>query len=85
MAPQAGFIGSPTNIIMVVTTTLFLAAGRFGLAPTANRNSTVSLELKAGACSPAPDTLAPHSASALASSLQEYKDGNSFTSDPGGV
>ena len=31
VAPQAGFIGSPTNLIIVATTTAFLAAGRFGL------------------------------------------------------
>jgi photosystem I subunit 10 len=34
---DAGFIGSPTNVIMVVSTGLVLAAGRFGLAPTSSR------------------------------------------------
>ena len=34
------------QIIMVVSTTAFLAAGRFGLAPTANRQATPGLELQ---------------------------------------
>nr|P42051.1 RecName: Full=Photosystem I reaction center subunit psaK, chloroplastic; AltName: Full=PS I subunit 12; AltName: Full=PSI-K; AltName: Full=Photosystem I 4.5 kDa protein; AltName: Full=Photosystem I subunit X [Cucumis sativus]AAB19686.1 PS I complex subunit 12 [cucumbers, Peptide Chloroplast Partial, 33 aa] [Cucumis sativus] len=31
------YIGSPTNVIMVISTSLMLFAGRFGLAPSANR------------------------------------------------
>jgi photosystem I subunit 10 len=34
---DGGYIGSATNLIMVASTGLVLAAGRFGLAPTANR------------------------------------------------
>ena len=43
---KADFIGSNANLAMVVSTTLFLAAGRFGLAPTAGR--PVSAGLKFG-------------------------------------
>ncbi|XP_022749250.1 photosystem I reaction center subunit psaK, chloroplastic-like isoform X1 [Durio zibethinus] len=39
------FIGSPTNLIMVTTTSLMLFAGRFGLAPSANRKATAGLKL----------------------------------------
>ncbi|XVF00510.1 hypothetical protein REPUB_Repub04eG0007400 [Reevesia pubescens] len=42
-----GYIGSPTNLIMVTTTTLMLFAGRFGLAPSANRKATAGLKLEA--------------------------------------
>ncbi|PKU68923.1 photosystem I reaction center subunit psaK, chloroplastic [Dendrobium catenatum] len=41
------FIGSPTNIIMVTSTALMLFAGRFGLAPSANRVATAGLKLEA--------------------------------------
>ncbi|KAG6511269.1 photosystem I reaction center subunit psaK, chloroplastic-like [Zingiber officinale] len=41
-----GFIGSPTNLIMVTCTTLMLFAGRFGLAPSANRKATAGLRLE---------------------------------------
>ncbi|XP_042513941.1 photosystem I reaction center subunit psaK, chloroplastic-like [Macadamia integrifolia] len=41
-----GFIGSSTNLIMVTTTSLMLFAGRFGLAPSANRKSTAGLKLE---------------------------------------
>ncbi|KAK4589039.1 hypothetical protein RGQ29_019868 [Quercus rubra] len=41
-----GFIGSPTNLIIVTSTTLMLFAGRFGLAPSANRKSTAGLKLE---------------------------------------
>ncbi|KAF0909167.1 hypothetical protein E2562_032216 [Oryza meyeriana var. granulata] len=44
---RCGYIGSATNIIMVTTTTLMLFAGRFGLAPSANRKSTAGLKLEA--------------------------------------
>ncbi|XP_071722485.1 photosystem I reaction center subunit psaK, chloroplastic-like [Rutidosis leptorrhynchoides] len=40
------FIGSPTNLIMVTTTSLMLFAGRFGLAPSANRKATAGLKLE---------------------------------------
>ncbi|KAF3450346.1 hypothetical protein FNV43_RR06426 [Rhamnella rubrinervis] len=40
------FIGSPTNLIMVTSTSLMLFAGRFGLAPSANRKSTAGLKLE---------------------------------------
>ncbi|KAG6490264.1 photosystem I reaction center subunit psaK, chloroplastic-like isoform X2 [Zingiber officinale] len=40
-----GFIGSPTNLIIVTSTTLMLFAGRFGLAPSANRKATAGLRL----------------------------------------
>ncbi|KAK1325257.1 hypothetical protein QJS10_CPA01g00536 [Acorus calamus] len=41
------YIGSSTNIIMVTTTSLMLIAGRFGLAPSANRKATAGLKLEA--------------------------------------
>ncbi|VFQ97028.1 unnamed protein product [Cuscuta campestris] len=40
------FIGSPTNLIMVTSTSLMLFAGRFGLAPSANRRANASLRLE---------------------------------------
>ncbi|KAF2921439.1 hypothetical protein DAI22_07g033800 [Oryza sativa Japonica Group] len=43
---RCDYIGSATNI-MVTTTTLMLFAGRFGLAPSANRKSTAGLKLEA--------------------------------------
>uniref|UniRef100_A0A7N0U284 Photosystem I reaction center subunit psaK, chloroplastic n=1 Tax=Kalanchoe fedtschenkoi TaxID=63787 RepID=A0A7N0U284_KALFE len=47
MGARCGFIGSPTNLIMVTSTTLMLFAGRFGLAPSANKKSTAGLKLEA--------------------------------------
>ncbi|KAM3386010.1 hypothetical protein ACQJBY_009579 [Aegilops geniculata] len=44
---RCDYIGSSTNIIMVTTTTLMLFAGRFGLAPSANRKATAGLKLEA--------------------------------------
>ncbi|KQK21046.1 photosystem I reaction center subunit psaK, chloroplastic [Brachypodium distachyon] len=44
---RCDFIGSSTNLIMVTTTTLMLFAGRFGLAPSANRKATAGLKLEA--------------------------------------
>ncbi|KAK9811790.1 hypothetical protein WJX72_010135 [[Myrmecia] bisecta] len=41
----SGFIGSANNLIMVASTTAFLVAGRFGLAPTANRQASAGLKL----------------------------------------
>ncbi|KMZ65098.1 Photosystem I reaction center subunit psaK [Zostera marina] len=40
------FLGSSTNIIMVTTTSLMLFAGRFGLAPSANKKATAGLKLE---------------------------------------
>ncbi|CAL8469584.1 g9125 [Coccomyxa elongata] len=40
-----GFIGSTNNLIIVASTTLFLAAGRFGLTPSANRLASPGLKL----------------------------------------
>lgn len=45
MVVRADFIGSPENLSVVVGTTLCLAAGRFGLAPTANRPASAGLKL----------------------------------------
>merc|ERR1711998_44088 len=42
---DAGFIGSQANQAVLVSTTIFLAAGRFGLAPSANKPAGVSLKL----------------------------------------
>lgn len=46
LAARCGFIGSQTNLIMVTTTSLMLFAGRFGLAPSANRKATAGLKLE---------------------------------------
>ncbi|KAJ8642151.1 hypothetical protein MRB53_018845 [Persea americana] len=46
LGARCGYIGSPTNLIMVTTTTLMLFAGRFGLAPSANRKATAGLKLE---------------------------------------
>ncbi|MBH0219670.1 photosystem I reaction center PsaK [Listeria monocytogenes] len=46
LGAHCGYIGSPTNLIMVTTTTLMLFAGRFGLAPSANRKATAGLKLE---------------------------------------
>ncbi|XP_002981605.2 photosystem I reaction center subunit psaK, chloroplastic [Selaginella moellendorffii] len=45
LGARCGFIGSPTNLIMVACTTLSLIAGRFGLAPSANRQALAGLKL----------------------------------------
>nr|ADU85605.1 photosystem I reaction center subunit psaK [Wolffia australiana]AEQ39043.1 putative chloroplast photosystem I reaction center subunit psaK [Wolffia arrhiza]AEQ39047.1 putative chloroplast photosystem I reaction center subunit psaK [Wolffia arrhiza] len=45
LGARCDFIGSPTNIIMVTATSLMLFAGRFGLAPSANRKATAGLKL----------------------------------------
>ncbi|XP_062094764.1 photosystem I reaction center subunit psaK, chloroplastic [Humulus lupulus] len=47
LGARCDFIGSPTNLIMVTSTTLMLFAGRFGLAPSANRKATAGLKLEA--------------------------------------
>ncbi|KAL6206551.1 PREDICTED: photosystem I reaction center subunit psaK, chloroplastic [Fragaria vesca subsp. vesca] len=46
LGARCDFIGSPTNLIMVTTTSLMLFAGRFGLAPSANRKATAGLKLE---------------------------------------
>ncbi|XP_052180608.1 photosystem I reaction center subunit psaK, chloroplastic [Diospyros lotus] len=46
LGARCDFIGSPTNLIMVTSTSLMLFAGRFGLAPSANRKSTAGLKLE---------------------------------------
>jgi photosystem I subunit 10 len=45
LGARCDFIGSPTNIIIVASTTLMLFAGRFGLAPSANRKALAGLKL----------------------------------------
>ncbi|KAG6404984.1 photosystem I reaction center subunit psaK, chloroplastic [Salvia hispanica] len=47
LGARCDFIGSPTNLIMVTATSLMLFAGRFGLAPSANRKATAGLKLEA--------------------------------------
>ncbi|KAJ8458910.1 hypothetical protein OPV22_031836 [Ensete ventricosum] len=47
LGARCDFIGSSTNIIMVASTSLMLFAGRFGLAPSANRRATTGLKLEA--------------------------------------
>ncbi|XP_068654472.1 photosystem I reaction center subunit psaK, chloroplastic [Aristolochia californica] len=47
LGARCDYIGSATNLIMVASTTLMLFAGRFGLAPSANRKSTAGLKLEA--------------------------------------
>ncbi|XP_047308293.1 photosystem I reaction center subunit psaK, chloroplastic-like [Impatiens glandulifera] len=47
LGARCDFIGSSTNLIMVTSTSLMLFAGRFGLAPTANRKATAGLKLEA--------------------------------------
>ncbi|XP_047325399.1 photosystem I reaction center subunit psaK, chloroplastic-like [Impatiens glandulifera] len=46
LGAKCDFIGSPTNLIMVTSTSLMLFAGRFGLAPSANRKTTAGLKLE---------------------------------------
>ncbi|KAK1277915.1 hypothetical protein QJS04_geneDACA014796 [Acorus gramineus] len=46
LSARCDFIGSPTNLIMVTATSLMLFAGRFGLAPSANRKATAGLRLE---------------------------------------
>ncbi|CAM8912087.1 unnamed protein product [Rhodiola kirilowii] len=46
LGARCDFIGSPTNLIMVTSTTLMLFAGRFGLAPSANKKATAGLKLE---------------------------------------
>uniref|UniRef100_UPI003467EE94 Photosystem I reaction center subunit psaK n=1 Tax=Fittonia albivenis TaxID=141305 RepID=UPI003467EE94 len=46
LGARCDYFGSPTNLIMVTSTTLLLFAGRFGLAPSANRKATAGLKLE---------------------------------------
>ncbi|KAG6642056.1 photosystem I reaction center subunit psaK, chloroplastic-like [Carya illinoinensis] len=46
LGARCDFIGSPTNLIIVLSTSLMLFAGRFGLAPSANRKATAGLKLE---------------------------------------
>ncbi|XVE48500.1 hypothetical protein DITRI_Ditri01bG0006800 [Diplodiscus trichospermus] len=46
LGARCDFIGSPTNLIMVTSTSLMLFAGRFGLAPSANKKATAGLKLE---------------------------------------
>ncbi|MCD7460166.1 hypothetical protein HAX54_042975 [Datura stramonium] len=46
LGARCEFIGSSTNLIMVTSTSLMLFAGRFGLAPSANRKATAGLKLE---------------------------------------
>ncbi|OVA05583.1 Photosystem I PsaG/PsaK protein [Macleaya cordata] len=46
LGARCDFIGTPTNLIMVTSTSLMLFAGRFGLAPSANRKATAGLKLE---------------------------------------
>merc|ERR1712224_841101 len=43
---DTSFIGSPANQAIVLSCTLFLAAGRFGYAPSANAPASVGLKLQ---------------------------------------
>merc|ERR1719379_2436339 len=43
---DAGFIGSQANQSIVLSTTIFLIAGRFGLAPSANKPANAGLKLQ---------------------------------------
>eukprot|EP00244_Chara_vulgaris_P010194 TRINITY_DN45_c0_g3_i1.p1 TRINITY_DN45_c0_g3~~TRINITY_DN45_c0_g3_i1.p1 ORF type:complete len:146 (+),score=17.91 TRINITY_DN45_c0_g3_i1:248-685(+) len=45
LSSQCDYLGSPTNIIFIVSTTLSLVSGRFGLAPSSTRNATATLKL----------------------------------------
>lgn len=45
LGARCDFIGSQTNLIMVASTSLLLFAGRFGLAPSANRKALAGLKL----------------------------------------
>merc|ERR1711977_820132 len=43
---DSGFIGSPANQAIVLSTAIFLYAGRNGLAPSANKPASVDLKLE---------------------------------------
>ncbi|KAI5081626.1 hypothetical protein GOP47_0001369 [Adiantum capillus-veneris] len=46
LGARCDYIGSSTNLIMVASTTAMLFAGRFGLAPSANRKASAGLKLE---------------------------------------
>ncbi|MCO5607124.1 hypothetical protein L7F22_061317 [Adiantum nelumboides] len=46
LAARCDYTGSSTNLIMIALTTAMLFAGRFGLAPSANRKATAGLKLE---------------------------------------
>ncbi|MCO5595023.1 hypothetical protein L7F22_049060 [Adiantum nelumboides] len=46
LGARCDYIGSSTNLIMIASTTAMLFAGRFGLAPSANRKATAGLKLE---------------------------------------
>merc|ERR1712224_1075235 len=43
---DSGFIGSQANLAILLSTSIFLLAGRVGLAPSANKPATVGLKLQ---------------------------------------
>merc|ERR1719183_250735 len=43
---DAGFIGSQANLAILLSTTIFLLAGRIGLAPSSNKPATAGLKLQ---------------------------------------
>merc|ERR1719191_2370245 len=43
---DASFIGSQANCSILLSTTIFLVAGRYGLAPSANKPATAGLKLR---------------------------------------
>merc|ERR1712182_59255 len=43
---DAGFIGSQANLAILLSTSIFLLAGRVGLAPSANKPATAGLKLQ---------------------------------------
>lgn len=46
LGARCDYLGSSTNLIMVASTTAMLFAGRFGLAPSANRKASAGLKLE---------------------------------------
>lgn len=46
LGARCDFFGSPTNLIMITTTSLMLFAGRFGLAPSTSRVASARLKLE---------------------------------------
>jgi photosystem I subunit 10 len=45
LGARCDYFGSPTNLIVVGSTALLLFAGRFGLAPSANKKALAGLQL----------------------------------------
>eukprot|EP00899_Mesostigma_viride_P008663 jgi/Mesvir1/17799/Mv12904-RA.1 len=46
MGARADYLGSSTNVIMIASTAAFLAAGRFGLAPSTQRPANAACKLQ---------------------------------------